>query len=99
MNLHRRLFLILIAGMLVSGTAAHAAVSDDSWVGETVMAMKRMEQIRFVNIIGEKQVATSFSGLWSLPVLDDRDGRLRIHDGKNEGWVQKADFIRMREAV
>lgn len=39
-----------------------------------------------------------FSGRMPLKVHDDRDGRLRIFDEIREGWVDKADFVPVRDA-
>src|SRR6185369_12586607 len=70
-----------------------------NWVGETVLHTKPPKDIRFVDRVGEKEQKYSFSGIWPFQVRDERDGWLRIHDRRNEGWVNKADFVLAREAI
>ena len=51
------------------------------------------EYISFDDRIDGKQVNFRFTGQLPLEVREDRDGRLRIHDGRNEGWVDKASCM------
>ena len=56
------------------------------------------EYISFDDRIDGKQVNFRFTGQLPLKVREDRDGRLRIHDGRNEGWVDKYNFILVDDA-
>lgn len=84
--------------VLAAGLAS-AANAQDTWVGKSVLHNKPTNQIKFGDRIGDKQVTYQFSGIWPFTVREERDGWLRIHDRRNEGWVDKNDFVLQSEAV
>src|ERR1051326_2853861 len=90
--------LMLATGTLLCTTLSCAEAEDKSWVGENVLPTKRAKDIPFSDNVGDKQVNYVFSGQWPIKVRDDRDGRLRIHDGHHEGWVAKTDFVLVADA-
>jgi tetratricopeptide (TPR) repeat protein len=97
MNARNRFLLSLLAVVVVfQGTST--AFGQASWVGELVMNTKSHKEIKFGDIVHGKQVYFPFSGNMPIKVRDDREGRLRIHDGHWEGWVDKADFVLVRDA-
>jgi tetratricopeptide (TPR) repeat protein len=84
---------------LVLITAGAAAAQDRSWVGETVLHVKPHKDIKFADRLGESPVYYPFSGRWPFTVREEKDGRLRLHDGSHEGWVDRADFVPARDAI
>jgi len=92
----RILVLTVAAFSLASGTRLAA---QESWVGKSVLHNKPTNQIKFGDRIGDKEISYQFSGIWPFTVRAERDGWLRIHDRRNEGWVDKADFVLASEAV
>jgi tetratricopeptide (TPR) repeat protein len=75
---------------------APPAPADESWVGLKVMNTR--PKVRLTGRAGDKAVEFDLTGSL-LPVLEDRDGRLRVRDylGK-EGWAEKANFVRVPDA-
>src|SRR5262245_8078171 len=73
-----------------------AVAPDESWVGLKVMNTK--PKVRPRERVDGKVIEFDLTGSL-LPVLEDRDGRLRVRDylGK-EGWADKADFVRLTDA-
>jgi hypothetical protein len=64
-----------------------------------VFHTKPPKDIKFGDRVGDKEVVYAFSGIWPFLVRDDKDGWLRMHDRRHEGWVDKADFVLAREAI
>jgi tetratricopeptide (TPR) repeat protein len=91
-----RLTLLVLPIALAGG--AEATAQDKSWVGENVLHTRPQKDIKFGDRIDGKQVYFPFSGRWPFKVRDEKDGWLRIHDGRNEGWVDKADFVLAKNA-
>lgn len=87
----------VIAGLALGG--GPLAAQEKSWVGESVLHTKPPNEIKFVNRVAGKEVEYAFSGIWPFDVREDREGKLRLHDRRHEGWVDKADFVRARDAV
>ena len=75
------------------------AAQEKSWVGELVLHTKPPKDIKFGDRVGDKQVDYAFSGIWPFTVRAEKDGWLRLHDRRHEGWVDKADFVLAREAI
>jgi tetratricopeptide (TPR) repeat protein len=75
-----------------------ADAGERSWVGESVLFTKPAKEIQFGDWVADKQVSFPFAGRVPIKVRGDRDGWLRIHDGRREGWVDKADFVLVRDA-
>lgn len=97
MNICERLVIgLILAAAIAIGHAQ--ADQDKSWVGETVLSTKRAKDIKFGDRVGDKQVYFPFSGRWPFKVREEKDGWLRIHDGRREGWVNKSDFVLARES-
>lgn len=99
MYISRRLVKSLVVIAVVATYPAHAVVAQESWVGKSVLHNKPTSQVKFGDRIGDKEVTYQFSGIWPFVVRDERDGWLRIHDRRNEGWVDKNDFVLQSEAV
>lgn len=92
-------FVLAAMGGLLVLAGAPLAAQETSWIGELVLHTKPPADIRFVDGVGDREVAYAFSGTWPFTVRDEKDGRLRIHDRRREGWVQKSDFVLAREAI
>jgi tetratricopeptide (TPR) repeat protein len=88
--------LVLACALVLPGTAA---AQDKPWVGETVLHVKPHQEIKFADRLGGSPVYYPFSGRWPFTVREEKDGRLRIHDGSHEGWVARSDFVLAREAI
>jgi tetratricopeptide (TPR) repeat protein len=86
------------AAILVVLVAVPVFGQGRSWKDEMVLATKPPKDIKFGETVNGKQVAYAFSGRWPLKVRDDKDGRLRLHDGRHEGWVDKKDFVLASES-
>ncbi len=87
-----------LAFLLLPFAAGFAFAQEKSWKGESVLYIKWPRDIRFGDRIDGKEVYFEFSGITPITVRDDREGLLRVHDGRREGWVGKADFILVNEA-
>ena len=87
---------LLAALSLAAGLPAGA--QEKSWVGEWVMYTKPHKEIQFGDVVDGKQIYFPFSGIMPIKVRDEREGLMRIHDGRREGWVDKADFVLVRDA-
>jgi len=72
------------------------ARAEESWVGLHVMTTQ--PKVRLSERVGDMEVEFELTGTL-LPVLKERDGRLRVRDylGK-EGWADKANFVRLADA-
>lgn len=92
----RSTMLVLTGACAALG--AHSADQAKSWVGETVLHTRPAKDIKFGDRVGDKQVYYPFSGRWPFKVREEKDGWLRIHDSRHEGWVDKADFVLARES-
>jgi tetratricopeptide (TPR) repeat protein len=92
-----RMILTVVALVAVGGTSSRG-VQEKSWVGERVMFTKPHNEIQVQDRLDGKIVKFPFSGMVPIKVREQRDGRLRIHDGQREGWVDKADFVLVRDA-
>ena len=96
METHRLILMIMMASAV---PAVPRAIADEkSWTGESVLPTKPPKVIKFGDVVDGKEVSFPFSGFMPIKVRDDRDGWLRIHDGRREGWVNKADFVLARDA-
>ena len=71
---------------------------DQSWKGQMVMYTKDPKDIKFGDRVDGKQIYFPFSGAIPTQVRDEREGWLRIYDGQQEGWADKADFVLARDA-
>ena len=84
---------------LLAALGAPVAAQEKNWVGELVLHTKPPAQIKFGDNVGGKQVDYAFTGIWPFVVRDEKDGWLRIHDRRNEGWVDKNDFVLAKDAI
>src|ERR1043166_2567348 len=94
MTAHTR--CIAIVALLILAGSSHA--QDKTWVGEDVLPNKASKDIKFGDRVGDKEVFFPFSGRWPFKVREEKEGWLRIHDGRREGWVDKADFVLAKDA-
>jgi tetratricopeptide (TPR) repeat protein len=102
--LHIRIATLVL--LAASASSARADERKETWVGKTVLNTKPEDKIQLKNESAGKlfgvpyktQFTASLSGNFPIQVRDDKDGKLRIHDGVYEGWVDKADFVLMQEA-
>lgn len=80
--------------------AAPLAVAggEGSWAGESVMDTKPPKRITFGDQIDGDRVDHALSGVLPIVVLEERGGRLRIRDGLNGGWVDRGDFVLLRDS-
>lgn len=98
MNTCKYVMFVLVLGTVIALQCAQAADQDKPWVGENVLPTKPAKDIKFGDRVGDRQVYFPFSGRWPFKVREEKDGWLRIHDGRREGWVDKADFVLARES-
>ncbi len=94
----RLLIGIVAVATSVAGAGSRAAAEEKSWVGEFILPMKLAQDIKFADRMDGKAVYFPFFGRGPIKVREDRKGRLRTHDGRREGWVDKADFVLVRDA-
>ncbi len=90
-------FLLSSIVLVAMGTTRLNA--QESWIGKSVLHNKPTNQVKFGDRIDGKEVTYAFSGIWPFTVRAERDGWLRIHDRRHEGWVDKADFVLASDAV
>src|ERR1043166_6473419 len=91
--------LVLVVAVIAVPSKTRLTAQENSWVGEMVLHIKPAKNIRFADRVGDKEVEYPFSGIWPFLVRDEKEGRLRIHDRRHEGWVDKADFVLAREGL
>ncbi len=91
--------LVLAVAIVFPACGTRLAAQEKSWVGELVLHTRPPTEIRFVDRQGDKEVDYPFSGIWPFTVRDEKEGWLRIHDRRREGWVKKADFVLAQEAI
>ncbi|HZV03920.1 MAG TPA: tetratricopeptide repeat protein [Gemmataceae bacterium] len=94
----RLLIVIAVMAPAVAGVGSQIAADEKSWVGESVLYTKRAKDIKFGDRVDGKEVWFLFSGRTPIKVREEREGRLRIHDGSREGWVDKRDFVLVNDA-
>lgn len=103
MNTRRRFVkpLVLTAALLIVANPCglRLVAQEKSWVGESVLHTKPAKDIKFGDRVGDQEVTYTFSGIWPFTVRDDKEGWLRLHDRRREGWVDKADFVLARDAL
>jgi tetratricopeptide (TPR) repeat protein len=85
--------------LLGAFTLAPAAAQEKGWVGEFIAPTAPLKELRFWAVVGDEEVRLTFAGDWPFRVRADSDGKLRIHDGRREGWVHKKDFVRLRDSI
>jgi tetratricopeptide (TPR) repeat protein len=69
-----------------------------SWVGESVVYKKHPSEIKFGDTSNGKQINLELSGRLPIRVVEERDGKLRILDNNLEGWVDRDEFMLVRDA-
>ena len=89
---------LAVAAVLAASAGAPAA-QGVPWTGKTVFCVKDNAEVEFGLRFDGRHVTFPFRGGMFLKVREDRGGRLRLHDGTNEGWADKADFVLMRDAA
>src|SRR5262249_2238610 len=95
----RFLFAIVLAAVsLLLGKSLSAVAEENSWTGENALPTKPVKDIVFHVQTEGAIVSFPLSDLWLFHVRQDRKGQLRMHDGHDEGWVNKADFVLAKEA-
>src|SRR5262245_7779731 len=92
------LAFVVLAAAFVAVAGSPRAAQEKSWKGENVLPARPARDIKFGDNADGKQVDFPFSGRTPITVRDDREGRLRIHDGYHDGWADKADFVLARDA-
>lgn len=70
----------------------------DGWFGKKVLPKRDPETIRIGDWVDGKQVYWTPHNLFNCTVREDRDGFLRLHDQRREGWVAKEDMVTVEEA-
>ncbi len=88
--------LVTCALVIQGGSAAGA---QESWRGASVLPARPATEIKFGDVVQNRQVFFPFSGRWPIRVREERDAWLRIFDGHREGWAFKADFVPVSDAV
>src|SRR5262245_28659559 len=76
------LIVLIVGAGLFTGAATRAAGQDKTWVGESVLPKK----------------PTKHAGYLPNKVRDEHEGWLHIHDGRDLRWVDKANFVLVRDA-
>ncbi len=83
---------ILVGVLLLFASVSGRALAQESWLGQSVMPIKKDKDIQFGDVINGKQVYFPFKTVSPIKVRADREGWLRVSNGEREGWVDKADF-------
>ncbi|MCE9532285.1 MAG: hypothetical protein K8T89_14365, partial [Planctomycetes bacterium] len=89
---------LLISMAIIVSLEAQGADKDKSWVGESILPTKPGKDIKFGDRVDGKQVYFPFPNIWPFKVREEKEGWLRLHDGRREGWVDKNDFVLASEA-
>src|SRR6478672_3094975 len=90
--------LVVLALASFAGSLPDASAQDKSWKGESVLYTKPAKDIKFSDAFDGKKASFELSGIIPMQVREERAARLRIFDGRREGWVDKTDFVLLREA-
>ncbi len=73
-------------------------VKTDGWFGKKVLPRRDSDTIRIGTWEDGKQVTWKANNLLNCTVREDRDGYLRVYDGRWEGWVSKDDMVTAEDA-
>src|SRR5262245_2367971 len=95
MNTPRVSFAVILFSFV---TVPAVPAADKSWVGEIVLPTKPAKDIKFADKLGDSPTYHPFSGRWPFKVREEKGNYLRMHDGRNEGWVDRSDFVLASEA-
>jgi tetratricopeptide (TPR) repeat protein len=87
---------LLLLAIFLPLLLAPAGRAEESWAGLKVITTK--PKVQLSERVGDQNLSFDLTGSL-LPVLEERDGRLRVRDylGK-EGWADKANFVRLSDA-
>jgi tetratricopeptide (TPR) repeat protein len=89
-------WLMLAAACFVP---AFAIAQERNWSGERIVPIRPNSEIQFSIVVEGKKTGLSLNNLAAFTCREERAGYLRIHDGRREGWVPKADFVKASEAM
>ena len=78
---------------------ALAFAQERNWVGERIVPIRPNEEIQFSAVVEGKKTSFPLSNFAAFAVREERGGFVRLHDGKREGWVSKADFVLASESM
>ena len=70
-----------------------------SWAGENVLPTRANKEITLICQDGDKQVAFPLSDTSPFRIREDKNGQVRIFDGRHEGWSDKSNFVLPRDAI
>lgn len=94
-----RLAMLAWLAALLAADGLLANAPDKSWVGEVILPTKVPKEIKFWDATGKKESPLPLYSEGPFQVRGEEEDRLRIHDGRREGWVAKKDFVVAREAI
>ncbi|MFL5246110.1 MAG: tetratricopeptide repeat protein [Gemmataceae bacterium] len=97
--MHSRFMLILAMFATLFGLATACRADEDakSWVGKSITPIKPKKDITLEKSENGK-LATFQLSTYSIKVLEERNSKVRVHDGRREGWVDKSDFVLSKDA-
>ena len=64
-----------------------------------VLPIKSPAEIRFVDKLGPNPNTLTITGPYPYRAREDKDGHLRIFGGTHEGWVDKSEFVLVRDGI
>ena len=73
-------------------------VDTGGWFGKKLLPKRHTSEIRIGTWEDGKQVTWKPKNLLNCTVREDRDGFLRVYDGRWEGWVSKDDMVTAEDA-
>jgi tetratricopeptide (TPR) repeat protein len=97
MRIQLFLFFTMFATLLGLVTNCRADEDAKSWVGKSITPIKPKKDITLEKSENGK-LATFPLSTYSIKVLEERNSKVRVHDGRREGWVDKSDFVLSRDA-
>src|SRR6478672_7768363 len=90
---------VVIAMLALVAAASPSVAQGTSWKGEEVLPVKSAKEIRIGDTINGRDVYFPYDPVALAAVVrDEKEGWLRLYDGHREGWVDKADFVLVRDA-
>ena len=89
---------LAVAVAAFTASAGVAAAQGVPWTGKTVVCVKDNGEVEFGLRFDGRYVTFPYRGGLFTKVREDRGGRLRLYDGCNEGWADKADFVLSSDA-
>ncbi|MGL4423139.1 MAG: hypothetical protein ACRCZF_20930 [Gemmataceae bacterium] len=75
------------------------ALFADDWTGKRVLPKQHPSTMKMTGTDSDgEKIEWVPHNLMKCKVREDKDGQLRLHDGKKEGWIKKEEMVTAADA-